>query len=103
MTCEKCQDLCVHYAIRSPQELRRAIKIARENLNDGTVSELVGKNPLGLPPFQNVLPDGPWDDIVAYRFGCTACGEVFSLHAETYHGQGGAWEPERKDAVRQDL
>ena len=103
MTCEKCQDLCVHYAIRSPKDLGRAIKLAQENLNDGTVSEIKGRNPIGLPAFQTLLPDGPWDDIVAYRFSCAACGEVFSLHAETYHGQGGAWEPERKAAIRQPL
>jgi hypothetical protein len=73
--------------------------IARENLNDGTLSEIRGINPLGLPAFQTLNPDGPWDDIVAYRFSCETCGEVFSLHAETYHGQGGAWEPERKSAI----
>lgn len=103
MTCEKCQDLCVHRPIRSPSDLRRAITIARESLNDGTLLEMEGRNPLGLPAFQTLLPEGPWNDIVAYQFKCTTCGEVFSLHAETYHGQGGAWEPERKAAIREPL
>ncbi len=100
MSCEKCQDLCVRYEIRSPRELGRAILIARQNVDDGTVSELIDSNPLGLPSFTSLQAEGPWDDIVAYRFKCTACGEVFSLHAETYHGRGGAWEPERKAAAR---
>ena len=100
MTCEKCQDLCVRYEIRSPRELGRAIVIAQQNVDDGTVSELIEKKPLGLPPFKELLPKGPWDDLVAYRFKCNTCGELFSLHAETYHGQGGAWEPERKASTR---
>ncbi len=103
MTCEKCKDLCVRYEIRSPQQLGRAITIARQNIDDGTVSELIDKNPLGLPPFDSLRSDGPWDDLVAYRFRCTGCSEVFSLHAETYHGQGGAWEPERKAAIRDSV
>lgn len=33
-----------------------------------------------------------WGDVVDLYFQCTQCGSVFSLHAETYHGRGGAWE-----------
>jgi hypothetical protein len=100
MTCAKCQDLCVRYEIRSPKDLGKALTIAKQNVDDGTVSEIVDKNPLGLPPFGSLRPNGPWDDLIAYRFRCTDCGELFSLNAETYHGQGGAWEPERRAAIR---
>jgi hypothetical protein len=100
MSCEKCQELYLRYEIRSPRELRRAIAIAQQNVADGTVSELADQNPLGQPPFQSLCAEGPSDDHIAYRFKCNACGEVFSLHAETYHGRGGAWEPERTTAAR---
>ena len=76
------------------------IKIAKQNVEDGTLTEIIDKNPLALPPFGSLWLDGPWDDLIAYRFRCTDCGELFSLHAETYHGQGGAWEPERKAALQ---
>lgn len=43
------------------------------------------------------------DDIVAYYFKCRCCGEQFSLHAETYHGSGGYWEPVREATIREYL
>lgn len=98
MTCKKCQELCVQYAIRGPKDLGRAITIARQNVDDGTISVVIEPNPLSLPPFQSLTAAGPWNDFVAYQFKCNHCGELFSLHAETYHGSGGAWEPLRKAA-----
>lgn len=103
MSCEKCQDLCVRFAIRQPNELRRAIQIAKQNLDDGTISEVPNPDPISRVTFSALAKGEPWDDIVGYRFRCCSCGELFSLHAETYHGSGGYWEPENKESVRENL
>ncbi|WP_217944733.1 hypothetical protein [Duganella violaceipulchra] len=31
-------------------------------------------------------------DIVSNYFSCASCGQLFHLHAETYHGAGGGFE-----------
>ena len=103
MSCEKCQDLCVRFAIRQPNELRRAIQIAKQNLDDGTISEVPNSDPISRVTFSALAKGEPWDDIVGYRFHCCSCGELFSLHAETYHGSGGYWEPDNKESVRENL
>lgn len=103
MPCDKCRDLCVRFAIRQPHELRRAILIAQQNLDDGTITELAATNPDSQTTFSAIARGEPWDDIVGYRFRCNACGELFSLHAETYHGSGGYWEPENRKSVRENL
>lgn len=103
MTCAKCNDLCVRFPIRQPYELRLAIDIAKQNIEDETISEVTDSNSLSQVSFSALAAGEPWDDIVGYRFRCNSCGELFSLHAETYHGSGGYWEPENKRSVREDL
>jgi hypothetical protein len=103
MACEKCIDLCVQFAIRQPYELRRAIEIIRQNIEDGTLSEAPDSNLLSRVSFSALAAEEPWEDWVAYRFLCNSCGESFSLHAETYHGGGGYWEPDNFDSVRKKL
>jgi hypothetical protein len=103
MSCKKCSDLCVRIPLHHPSDLRRAIQIANENVVDGTISDISDNSALGGPSFSQVFAGEPWDDIVGYRFKCTTCGELFSLHAETYHGHGGFWEPENRKSVREDL
>ena len=103
MSCEKCEDLCVRFAIHAPYQLRQAIRIAKQNLDDLTLSE-IEESPFSMQAsFSQVADGGPWDDVVGYRFRCTSCGEMFSLHAETYHGSGGYWEPENSSSVRKNL
>jgi hypothetical protein len=103
MACAKCNDLCVRFAIQQPYELRRAIEIAKQNVEDGTISEIPDANPLSQVSFSALAAGKPWDDIVAFRFRCNSCAELFSLHAETYHGSGGYWEPENNKSVRKNL
>jgi hypothetical protein len=103
MPCAKCNDLCVRFPIRSPRELKRAIEIAKQNVDDGTVSEVQVADSPSQVRFSQLAAGEPWDDIVRYRFRCNSCRELFSLHAETYHGSGGYWEPENKRPVRENL
>ena len=102
MPCEKCNDLCVRFAIRRPQDLRRAIQIASQKVEAGEISEVPDTSPSQVP-FSALASGEPWDDIVGYRFRCNTCGEMFSLHAETYHGSGGYFEPEARASIREDL
>ena len=103
MPCEKCAELCVRYMIRQPGELRQAIEIARQNTEDGTIVELQDAAIASEIPFPILAAGNPWGDFVEHRFRCTNCGEVFHLHAETYHGSGGYWEPENRTSVRDNI
>lgn len=103
MSCEKCKDLCVRFAIRQPHELRRAIQIVKQNLDDGTITEVSNSDSISQVTFAALAKGEQWDDIVGYRFLCSSCGALFSLHAETYHGSGGYWEPENRESVRENL
>ncbi|WP_405082002.1 hypothetical protein ACI51X_10560 [Pectobacterium versatile] len=44
MSYERCQELCVKYVIRAPDQLRKAIRIARNALDEGTLSEIETTN-----------------------------------------------------------
>ena len=102
MTCPRCSDLCVVFPIRSPGELRKALTVAGDNLRDGTVEEVAVADGEFEPrvPFLDVLDGATPGDYVSYRFRCMSCGELFALTAETYHGSGGSWRPERSEAIR---
>ena len=91
--CERCSALRQRFAIRTPGELRQAIRVARDNLADGTIVEVPSTSPIFREPFSTVTESGPWDDVIGYGFRCTSCGQLFSLSAETYHGSGGEWRP----------
>jgi hypothetical protein len=103
MPCEKCAELCVRYQIQQPRELRKAIDIARQNIEDGTIVELQSSSPVSQVPFSALASGAAWNDIVEHRFRCANCGELFSLHAETYHGSGGYWEPDNRESTRENL
>ena len=103
MPCEKCADLCVRYPIRQPNDLLKAIKIARQNVEDGTIIELPDLKSINQNSFSAVASGEVWGDIFEYNFCCSNCSERFSLHAETYHGSGGYWEPKNKSSVRENL
>jgi len=89
--CKKCQDLNINYKISLPNHLAKAIGIAKENVADGTLE--VVKRGEWCVAFDQVSDEAPWDDIIYYKFRCTACGALFELTAETYHGGGGSWSP----------
>ncbi len=99
MTCPRRNDLCVVFPIRSPDELRKAISVAGDNLRDGTIEDISVEAVSFEPgvPFLSVLDGAAPGDYVAYRFRCTSCSEVFTLTAEIYHGSGGSWRAERSE------
>ena len=89
--CEKCKDLDQVFTIKLPSDLKKAIRIAKENVADGTLRVLEEQK--WKTPFNVVTPDGGWDDVFSYIFVCNSCGNRFELVAETYHGSGGHWKP----------
>jgi hypothetical protein len=103
MSCEKCADLCVRYAIRHPRELSKAIQIAVENIADGTLAEVIPDHPWVSIPFSELSKGVRSDDYVEYQFRCLHCSERFWLHAETYHGSGGYWEPTNPGSIRENI
>ena len=103
MACEKCHDLCVRFAIRQPSQLKEAIKIAGQNLADQTISEIKDPDSICQATFSELIAGGHWDDVLSYRFKSNSCGEEFLLHAETYHGSGGYWEPANSRVAHANL
>jgi hypothetical protein len=93
MACAQCETLCVRYAISQPRELRKAIRVAAENIADKTLAEVIPDNPCVSISFDRLAAGATWDDYVEYHFRCLHCNEAFWLHAETHHGSGGYWEP----------
>jgi hypothetical protein len=92
VACERCRELGTRFEIRVPDDLKKAIRIVRAHVAEGTLTELPD-GPDG-EPFASINADGPWDDIVSHLFACTGCGGRFRLSAETYHGSGGYWASE---------
>lgn len=103
MTCARCEDLCVRYAIRHPRELRKAIQIAAENIADNTLIEVFPDSAPVSVSFDKLAAAAVWDDYVEYHFCCLHCNEAFWLHAETYHGSGGYWEPKDRASLRDNI
>jgi hypothetical protein len=91
--CKRCASLRQRFEIRSPADLAKAIRVARDNVADGTIVEIPSKSEVVHEPFAEVAPNGPWEDVVGYGFRCMTCGQLFYLSAETYHGSGGEWRP----------
>jgi len=90
MSCPDCIQTTSNGHIKRPDDLKRCIAKAAQLVESGTL-RYVGAGKFG-EPFQ-ILADGElWGDIVSNYFSCTKCGQLFHLHAETYHGSGGAFE-----------
>ena len=72
-----------------PGELEKVVRVASVNLEDGTIVEITS----GTEPAQlsTLTRNGPLPDIIRTEFSCMACGEVFLLRCEAYHGRGGSW------------
>lgn len=103
MACEQCEELCVRYSIRLPLELRRAIRLASEYISDNTIVEVIPEESPFSVPFNELSKGARWDDYVEYHFRCLSCDERFWLHAETYHGSGGYWEPRDSTVIRKNI
>jgi hypothetical protein len=97
MGCEKCRDLCRLFEIRSPSDLSKAIRVAKDNIEDGTIVESRdrpdGRDRTQVESVLSVPDDGPWGDYLEFYFECSQCRQIFRLAAETYHGAGGQWKP----------
>jgi hypothetical protein len=87
MSCSLC-DLCQKVPIRTPGELRKVVRVARANLEDGTIVEIASEE---STPLSALRPEGPLPDIIRPNFRCRECGQMFLLRCETYHGSGGSW------------
>lgn len=96
MSCEHCLDLCVKYVIRHPEHLRKAIRIAKDALKEGILTEIEATDDWNQYSFNECAEKMIWGDIVDYHFACKHCGTQFVLGAETYHGSGGYWSPENQ-------
>lgn len=95
MACPRCDELNLVWLIRTPGELRKAIRIVRGNVDDGTIRPR-DDDPVrgaGDVPFSELREAGPWSDILVYRFDCTSCAQGFELFAMTYKGDGSRWHP----------
>jgi hypothetical protein len=88
MSCARCDNLCQDLPIRTPGELEKVVRVARANLEDGTIVEIA--NGEGMLLF-TVTPNGPLPDVIRSEFRCIECGECFLLRCESYHGNGGSW------------
>ncbi|MES9980651.1 MAG: hypothetical protein ABW107_18115, partial [Candidatus Thiodiazotropha sp. 6PLUC5] len=90
MSCDRCIRLISGTPIKLPSDLKRVIKKVDEAVNNG-VLKYAGAGQSG-EPFEQLAKGGHWGDIVNNYFSCASCGQLFNLHAETYHGAGGAFE-----------
>jgi len=91
--CERCRALNMFFKIKLPNDLKKVIRIAKENIADNTLSLSEEETGLWSGPFSKLSSDGCWEDFVYYVFKCNSCGKKFELSAETYHGSGGHWKP----------
>lgn len=89
--CPSCKELNIEFRIRLSSDLRQAIAVTRDNLADGTISDVTTGGDCKL--FDELVSSGKWDDVLLYHFKCNTCGQLFELSAETYHGAGGWWKP----------
>jgi len=92
--CPACGELRERVEIRLPGQLERVLAFVRATVREGELRVL--PHPKESPteaPFSSLSEEGPWPDVLDYRFQCNRCGTHFSLRAETYHGSGGEWKP----------
>jgi hypothetical protein len=90
MSCDNCLKLTSGSLIKLPIDLKRAIQKAAEAVKSG-VFKYEGAGCSG-DPFESLARGDHWSDFVSNYFSCKMCGQLFHLHAETYHGAGGAFE-----------
>jgi len=90
MSCGRCGELRQEVPIRGSDELEKVVRVARANLEDGTIVEITSGEE--ATPLSSLVLSGPLlPDMIQYDFRCRECGEVFLLRCEMYHGRGGSW------------
>jgi hypothetical protein len=97
--CPRCEEFDVEVDVHGLAQLRRIMEKAHLALQAGKLrynSFESDRALIGQTSFETLAFDGPLPDVIRYYFECAACGAVFSLMVETYHGQGGKWKQERK-------
>ena len=93
MACPACAEYLPIRQIATPDDLRAAIRRAADGLRTGVLVERACPVEAyqSNRPFLELASGGPWGDGLEYHFACATCAQEFALHAETYHGRGGAW------------
>ena len=86
MACSHCDDLHREVPIRSPRELRKALRVIDANLADRTLRLVAGE----LPGSER---EEPPPDVISAEFECRHCRQGFTLGVDLYHGRGGSWGP----------
>ncbi len=95
MSCDLCKDIFIH--IKRPKDLSAAIEKTIELINSGKLAHTSPEN--FIRAFERMSETELWDDLVENHFECTKCGNHIWLHAETYHGGGGALESFKEGAA----
>ena len=97
IACSRCSDLMTAAQIKSAADISKALKVIQDNLQDEILVEAAywpeGQVKVQRPAFASIPADAPWPDYFEYYFSCTACGQLYRLAAETFHGIGGTWAP----------
>jgi hypothetical protein len=89
--CRSCKALNTDFRIDLSSDLIKAIAIARDNLANGTISDITTEG--FCKPFDKLVSPDKWEhDVLMYRFRCNTCGQAFELAAETYSGPVGWWK-----------
>jgi hypothetical protein len=80
--------------LRTPGELTAALRSLRADVAAGRLEQYFDPDALlGTEKTLGEIPlEGPWDDYLELFFRDPRTGERYQLTAETYHGQGGAFE-----------
>jgi hypothetical protein len=101
LSCDSCRNIEVK--IKRQSDLSGAIHAASDLTRSGRIKYL-GTGEFG-DPFKSIANGRGWSDIVSNYFSCASCGQLFHLHAETYHGNGGAFEAvsEIKGKIQSDV
>ena len=87
--CNKCAKLNKKISINSPSALESIIKKVNGYIWNETLNAWVNHTSEHKESVRKVV----YSDIVDYEFKCNFCNKKYKLEAETYHGQGGTWEP----------
>jgi len=93
--CAQCSAFRARRKILGLQGLSDIIVNAKNAVSEGILREIDAGPMAGTTAFADLNPKGPYDDLLLFKFCCTTCEQEFSLSAETYHGSGGFWGPQR--------
>lgn len=98
MTCSLCEHIKL-ISIKTPIDLNKAI-VNLQGAIQKKIVKSIGRGTHFSDPFY-LLAKNQWGDCVDNYFCCEHCGQLFHLHAETYHGGGG--ELEKVNLIKEQL